>query len=131
MKVIFKFKNLKHSEKVDQRLKSQSLKLKKFLKGFSEISWVCKKVDGEEFVAEARLFNSSHEYFAKGKADNLYKAFDEVIAKLEKQLLKMKEKSKSRIGHKAKKPFKRIEMEDRIKQEDLEQQDEYLGKTVA
>ncbi len=91
------FKHLEHTPALDERIREKSEKLQKFFGGQFDIHWTC-WVDEKQFHwAEARIVGQPHECFAKASADNLYKAFDLVIDKVERQLEKQKSKMRNRV----------------------------------
>ena len=57
------------------------------------ISDIHKKKDGH-FIVEAKSHIKNHEAFASASHMDMYKAIDDCIAKLDKQLIKMREKDK-------------------------------------
>lgn len=102
MKVTITFRHLDHTPSLDQRISEKSEKLKKYLGGRSHIKWGCYVKDGNHY-AEVELLGPKFKYHATGKSDSLYKTIDLVVSKLEKQILKKKEKltaKKDKIQHK-------------------------------
>lgn len=95
MKTTITFLHLDHTEALDQRIEEKSEKLQKYLGGRTHIKWNC-FVKGNQHCAEAILIGPHFEYSAKGSSDNLYKSIDQVISKIEKQLVKKKEKMRGR-----------------------------------
>ncbi len=96
MKISITFKGLEHTASLDERIKEKSHKLEKYLDGNTILKWYC-FVEDIKHVSEVTLFGPKIELHAKASSDNLYKSFDLVVAKLEKQLKKQKEKWKNHI----------------------------------
>lgn len=96
MKVTISFKNLEHTESLDERIKQKSLRMEKFWEGKVEVKWTC-WVSGGEHFAEVSILGPKVDYHAKAKSDDLYKSLDLVINKIEKQVYKSKTKIKDKI----------------------------------
>ncbi len=102
MKVTITFRHLEHTPSLDDRINEKSEKLAKYLGGKSHIKWGCSVKDGNHY-AEVELLGPKFKYHATGKSDSLYKSIDLVVAKLEKQILKKKERltsKKDKMQHK-------------------------------
>ena len=91
MKTTISFLHLEHTEALDDRIHEKSHKLEKYLGGNTHIKWNC-YIRKKQHYAEAILIGPHFEYKAKGSTDSLYKTIDIVVNKLEKQLVKKKEK---------------------------------------
>ncbi len=100
MKIVSSFKQLEHTEALDEKIKSKSQKLKKFFDGNFEVHWTCHVRDDGAHCAEIKLLGPSFEYHAAAHSDKLYKSLDLAINKIEKQVSKKKDKWKKRISHK-------------------------------
>ncbi len=102
MKVTITFRHLDHTPSLDERINEKSEKLAKFLGGRSHIKWGCTVKNGNHY-ADVELLGPKFKYHATGKSDSLYKSIDIVVAKLEKQIQKKKEKlvaKKDKMQHK-------------------------------
>lgn len=102
MKVTISFKHLEHTPSLDERIHEKSEKLSKYFEGKSHIKWNCSVKEGSHY-AEIDLSGPNFNYHATASSDNLYKSFDLVVAKIEKQLQKKKDKvkiKKSNLAHK-------------------------------
>jgi putative sigma-54 modulation protein len=85
MKLNIVFRHVESTEAIREKIIKKTQHLKKFFHGKSEINWVC-SVEQHEHSSEV-LIHAGHNFFhAKASDENLYKTFDQVIAKLEKQL---------------------------------------------
>lgn len=83
--------HLEHTPALDERIKEKTAKLEKFFDGKGHVKWHCYVKNGEHY-SEVSYFGPNCEYHAKACADNLYKTFDMVIEKIEKQVHKKKDK---------------------------------------
>lgn len=99
MKVTIEFLHLDHTESLDQRITEKSEKFTKYFDRETNLKWTCSVKEGIHY-AECVLKCGTVTYFAKGKADNLYKTIDLVCDKIEKQLVKKKEKTKNKLHRK-------------------------------
>lgn len=95
MKVTISFRNLDHTASLDQRIFEKSERLQKYLGGRCHLKWNCSTHQGEH-LAEVDLIGPGIDYHARATSDSLYKSLDLVMSKIEKQLHKKKERSKSR-----------------------------------
>jgi putative sigma-54 modulation protein len=103
MKLTISYKNVKHSEAVEDRIKEKTYKLEKYLGPDTVVKWTCYSKDHTHW-AEILVFGQTFEYHAKAHHENLYKSFDLVTAKIYKQLSKKKELWKNKIHTKRKRP---------------------------
>lgn len=99
MKLTIDFLHLDHTESLDERITEKSEKFNKYFDHEPRLRWTCFVKEGTHY-AECTLQSSNVTYFAKAKADSLYKTIDLVCDKLERQLLKKKEKVKNKIHRK-------------------------------
>ena len=69
-------------------------KLARLKKHFDHVvnAHVVLKVQKSEHVAEATIHVRHHDFFADARAENLYTAIDTLVHKLDRQILKHKEK---------------------------------------
>lgn len=89
MKLKISFKQLKHTEALDDRIKDKSEKFRKYFQSRIDVQWVC-WVHEDEHWAEVKVFGPKFEFFAKASADNMYKSLDLVVEKIERQFEKQK-----------------------------------------
>lgn len=97
MKVTISFKHLDHTPSLDERIHEKSERLSKYFDGKSHIKWNCSVKEGTHY-AEIDLSGPNYSYHATASSDNLYKSFDLVVAKIERQVQKKKEKTKIKKG---------------------------------
>jgi putative sigma-54 modulation protein len=96
MDLTISFKNFPHTEAVDERIRQKSEKICKLLGDEKNIKWTCYSKDKQYYV-EVKVTGPQLEYHAKAHHENMYKSFDLVTAKLEKQLSKKKGKWKNKM----------------------------------
>ena len=99
MKVTISFRNIQHTEVLDQKIKDKSEKLGKFIEGKTFMKWACNFEDGH-YYAEVSIIGPKFEYHAHGGTENLYKTLDLVSHKIHKQIQKRKEKWKNKLHRK-------------------------------
>lgn len=109
MRLTISFKHLEHTKALDERIQEKSEKLKKYFMGKMNVEWVC-WVHGEEHWAEVKVHGNKFDFFAKASADNMYKALDQVVEKMERQIDKKKQKitDKIHVDHKELPKYKSI-----------------------
>lgn len=95
MKTTITFRNLEHTEALDQKIQSKAQKLERLLGPDSELNWVSWVENGQQ-ISEARLHHRGEHYIAKASDQNLYHTFDKVIEKLEGQISKEHGKTKNK-----------------------------------
>ncbi|EQC52431.1 ribosome hibernation-promoting factor, HPF/YfiA family [Bacteriovorax sp. DB6_IX] len=110
MKVTITFRHLEHTPSLDERIHEKSSKLSKYLGGKSQIKWSCYVKEGNHY-AEVDLQGPNYNYHATGHSDSLYKTIDLVVAKIEKQIHKKKEKLTAKKSRKAHKDLEILEPE--------------------
>jgi len=97
MKIKISFKHLEHTPSLDQKIYEKSEKLNKYFEGKVDMHWVCWTDDKGKHFAEIKLHGPHFDYFASASSDNLYKCFDLVVDKIEKQVEKKKDKMRNRV----------------------------------
>ena len=96
MKVTISFRHIKHTKKLDGKIKEKSEKLERFLEGKTTLKWSCHYDDGV-FYTETSLIGPKFEFHSHSKAENIYKSIELAYQKIQKQLQKRKEKWRNRI----------------------------------
>jgi putative sigma-54 modulation protein len=117
MKIKVSFKHIEHTPALDEQIYSKSEKLEKYFDGNFEIHWICYAKD-DVHVADIKLLGPSFNYHASAKSESLYKCFDLVIAKLEKQVVKKKSKWKNNLHHRDAAFMKNVFVNEIIKDEE-------------
>ncbi len=100
MKVEISFKHLDHTESLDQVIVEKTEKLKKYLGGKCLVNWTC-SVNKGKHMADLKIVGPKYKFSSHAVEDTLYKSIDSAVAKLEKQLVKKKEKWKNHIHQKS------------------------------
>lgn len=95
MKLKMSFKNMKHSESLETRIQEKSENFEKYFQGNIEAQWFCWVDSRNEHWAEVKIHGPKFDFFAKASADNMYKALDFVLEKMERQIEKQKHQKRS------------------------------------
>jgi putative sigma-54 modulation protein len=96
MKLKISFKHLEHTPALDQRIREKSEKFEKYFQGNTTVQWFC-WVQNDEHWAEIKVHGPKFEFFAKASADNMYKCFDLVVEKMERQIEKQKDLKRNKM----------------------------------
>lgn len=99
LNVILNFHQLEPTPAIKDVLTRKSAKLQKFFLGPAELSWTM-SAGKEGHQSHAKLSGDGSTFNASSTRDDLYKTFDDVIGKLERQLVKKKSISKNHIHRK-------------------------------
>ena len=89
MKVTISFRHIKHTKKLDGKIKEKSEKLSKFLEGKTILKWSCHYDDGH-YYTETSLIGPKFEYHSHSSAENIYKSIELAYQKIQRQLQKEK-----------------------------------------
>lgn len=93
MEIKISYKHLDSSPAIEEQVRTKATQLKKYFQGKMKVHWVC-SVEKDIHSSEVKVTGSHFACHATAHSENLYKTFDEAIAKLEKQLSKRKDKVK-------------------------------------
>ncbi|MBF0206646.1 MAG: ribosome-associated translation inhibitor RaiA [Oligoflexia bacterium] len=104
MKVTMSFKNLEHNRRLDEKIRQKTSRLHKFLDENTEVHWTCHSEEDTDY-ASIRVTGPSFQCNASGESDNIYKALDLALHKVQKQLSKKKGSLKNRIHHQGADPL--------------------------
>lgn len=85
MNVNITFRHMDHTPALDQLIREKSEKFSKWLGPSADVRWTC-WIEGSDHSSEVSIQAGQEEYFAKAKADDLYKTVDLVIQKIQNQL---------------------------------------------
>lgn len=85
-----------HSSALDERIHEKSETFEKYFQGYTNLNWFCYTQNGQHW-AELKLHGPKFDFFAKACADNMYKALDLVVEKMERQIEKQKTAKGSKI----------------------------------
>lgn len=122
MKLKISFKHLDHTDALDERIKEKSEKFEKYFQGNTNIHWICWVKDDKHW-AEMKMHGPKFDFFAKGHADNMYKALDIVVEKMERQIEKQKDMTRNKLHNHPYQSPKYIEIEKVIKDENEASED--------
>lgn len=98
MKVAIAFKGIKHSEAVEEKIHEKCHHLEKMIGEELFSKWTCYEKEGI-FYTELHVNGPKINYHSKAYGENLYKTFDSVVEKMERQLEKKKDKFKNKIHY--------------------------------
>lgn len=99
MKVTIEFLHLDHTESLDDRITEKSEKFEKYFDHEPKLNWTCFVKEGVHY-SECTLKVSNQNFHAKAKSDSMYKTIDLVVDKIERQVVKKKEKVKNKMHRK-------------------------------
>ncbi len=100
MNLTITFKHMEHTPALDEKIREKSQKLERYFHGNTSVKWTCYAKDGQHF-SEVDVNGPRASYHASANSDNLYKSFDMVIGKIEKQLEKKQQIGRDHIHHHA------------------------------
>lgn len=92
MNLMINFHQMDSTEAIKETIAKKCQKLEKYLDSEVQMQWTC-DVEHQTHHSKASLNYHGHSYIADSKKDDLYKTIDDIVTKLEKQLLKAKNKS--------------------------------------
>lgn len=96
MNITMNFHQLEPTPSIKDMVEKKSEKLKKFFDGSFDLKWTM-TAGKEGHHSHALLAGNGFTLNAEATRDDLYKTFDEVVQKLERQLMKKKSSSKDHI----------------------------------
>ena len=96
MELKISYGHIESSQHIETTVKNKIEKLKKYFQGKMNVDWIC-SLDGTIHTSDVTITGDHFTYHAKSENDNLYKTFDDILPKLEKQLKKRKEQTRSII----------------------------------
>lgn len=99
MKIFITFTNLEHTPALDEHIHEKSQKLEKLWNGSSEIRWTC-FINNGQHKAEVKWLGGKREYQASAEGKDMYRSIHEAVSKLEKQMVKEKDKIKNKMHRK-------------------------------
>jgi putative sigma-54 modulation protein len=94
MNVTISYKHLESTEGLESIARKKSEKLSKYFDGRLDLRWNF-EVNKAGHVAHCHLTGPHADYFAEAVTESAYASIDEVIAKLERQIRRLKEKFKN------------------------------------
>ncbi len=96
MNVQIIFKDAKRSPATDEKVMEKVNKLSKYFMKWPHVKWNCSK-EGNGYVVDVYIHDQQHHFHASVQHENMYKCFDDVTSKLEKQLNRYHAKMKSKM----------------------------------
>lgn len=76
-----------HTESIDEKIREKVNKFsQKHLEPNSKVHWTC-LVEHNAHISSVNVTNNGQQYHVKAEADNMYKTIDQIIDKLEAQLV--------------------------------------------
>ena len=90
------YKHIESTPAIEEQIKRKSTKLKKYFNGRIDVDWIC-SVEGGVHSSDVSVRGDQIHFHATSSDDNLYKTFDSVIVKLERQLSKKNQQLKAKI----------------------------------
>ncbi|HLW56641.1 MAG TPA: ribosome-associated translation inhibitor RaiA [Bacteriovoracaceae bacterium] len=85
MNITISFRNMEHTQALDDLIKSKSQKFSKWFSSSADLKWTC-WVEGHQHICEVKIMDQNKEHFAKAESDDLYKSIDLVIQKIQNQI---------------------------------------------
>jgi len=99
MNLQINFHQIDSTEAIKEKIQSKCNKLNKFFEGHFDVKWTCSTgKDGHH--SHAIIAGNGFTINADSTKDDLYKTFDDVITKIERQLSKKKTQMKDKIHRK-------------------------------
>lgn len=96
MNVQIMFKNAKRSPATDEKIFEKINKFSKYFMKWPHVKWNCCK-DGEHYHVDVYIHDQHHDFHATSYGENMFKCFDDVANKLDKQLKRYHAKVKSKM----------------------------------
>lgn len=85
MSIIKHFRNLEHTQALDEMIDKKTAKLIRHLGVNAQFEWIC-WIEKESHCSELKIKNRKEHFIAKAHADNLYKSFDLIVEKILNQI---------------------------------------------
>lgn len=85
MNITISFRNMEHTEALDELINSKSQKFSKWFSTSADVKWTC-WVEGQQQISEVKILDQNKEHFAKAESNDLYKSIDLVIQKIQNQI---------------------------------------------
>jgi len=99
MNLKINFHQVDSTPTIKEMISKKSEKLSKYFNGKFDVNWTC-SMGREGHHSHVQLTCNGFTVNADSTLPDLYKTFDAVVGKLEKQLAKKKDKSREHIHHK-------------------------------
>lgn len=99
MRLQINFHHLDSTPSLQSKIEQKVEKLEKFFGGELHVIWTC-TVDKQGQHSHVEVRGNGFDLNATSNMEDLYKTFDDVLQKLQKQLSKVKEQRRDHIHHK-------------------------------
>ncbi len=96
MELKISYKHLESTPSIEEKIHKKAEKLKKYFHGKIHVDWIC-SIESGMHNSEVTVRGGHLDCHATAVDDSLYKTFDEVVAKLERQLGKKFDQMKEKI----------------------------------
>jgi putative sigma-54 modulation protein len=96
MKLKLSFRHMEPSASIVNKIEEKAAHLKKYFRDQIDVHWVC-SIHGHQQRSDVNVHAGSSHFHAFSESDCLYKSFDEVIQKIERQLRKKNDRYKNKI----------------------------------
>ncbi len=93
------FNHIEKTDAIEEKIKDKASKLKKYFDGRINVHWICNVEKGQQ-TSSVTVSGQGFTMNAHATDENLYKTFDTVMEKLDKQLHKRKDKITSKSNTK-------------------------------
>ncbi len=87
MKIDITYRHVESTPAIESKIHEKATHLEKYFDGDIDVKWVC-DVDRHQQKSEVTVHYGKQHYFASSEDMNLYKTFDQVVSKIEKQIRK-------------------------------------------
>lgn len=105
MKLNITYRHFDSTPSIEAKIKEKAKHFEKYFKNKAKVEWVC-SIDGPIHQSEVHIHADHSLFHAKATDTNLYKTFDEVVAKIERQMRKKNTHIKDKIhSHQSKPQF--------------------------
>jgi len=130
MKLTISFKHLEHTPALDERIREKSDKLEKYFQGSTSAHWVCWVDNKQQHWAEIQFHGPKFDFFAKASADNMYKALDLAVDKIERQIDRKHELRRNKLHNNPYESPKYQEIKRALADEEETREKEYEEKSA-
>ncbi len=96
MELRIAYRHLESTPSLEEKIRTKTLKLKKFFRGKISVDWVC-SVEKDAHHSEVTVSGDHFKYHASSAGENLYKTIDGALQKLARQLEKKKDQVTEKI----------------------------------
>jgi len=81
------FRHMDHTESIDEKIRDKVNKFsQKHLNSNSKVHWTC-VVEHNSHISSVNVTDNGNQFHVKAESENMYKTIDQVIEKLEAQIV--------------------------------------------